>query len=76
MTADRYILNYKHDGVIREFAKYCNIPIRDAFDAYYNSTLYKEVSGGVADMHCRSDGYLAEELFLERQGAGGERSPG
>jgi hypothetical protein len=69
MTADRYILNYKHDGVIRKFAKYCDIPIRDAFDAYYSSTLYKEVSGGVADMHCRSDGYLAEELFLELQSA-------
>ena len=64
MTADRYILNYKYDGVINEFARRENIPLRKAFDIFYRSEVYKEMREGISDMHCRSDGYLAEELKI------------
>jgi hypothetical protein len=66
MTADRHILNYKLNGAINEYAKMANVPIREAFDRFYRSRLYEHISGGISDMHCRSDGYLAEELMLER----------
>jgi hypothetical protein len=68
MIANRYILNYKLYGVINEYARERNIPLRAAMDAFYNSELYNEIRGGISDMHCRSDGYLAEELQREIDG--------
>ncbi|MDR0378584.1 MAG: DUF3791 domain-containing protein [Candidatus Accumulibacter sp.] len=65
MNADKHVLIYKHAGVIQEYAAHANVPLRSAFDAYYKSNLYKEIRDGISDMHCRSDGYLAEELQLE-----------
>lgn len=35
----------------------------EAFDFFYCSITYKEVSEGISDMHCRSDEYLVEEMF-------------
>ena len=45
---------------------------------FYDSDTYLLISEGVADMHCRSDEYLADELMLEYKeqeegGGGGDR---
>ena len=32
---------------------------------FYDSETYKLISNGVADMHCLSDEYLADELLME-----------
>jgi len=37
----------------------------DALDFFYSSNVYLMISKGIADMHCRSDGYLAELLKEE-----------
>jgi hypothetical protein len=58
-------MNYKMNNVILEYAKVANIPNRKAIDIFYKSQLYLEIRQGIADMHCRSDGYLAEELARE-----------
>ncbi|MCC8071387.1 MAG: hypothetical protein LIO90_06265 [Bacteroidales bacterium] len=34
---------------------------------FYNSQLFELLQDGVADLHCRSERYLAEELKLELQ---------
>jgi hypothetical protein len=65
MSTDDYMKIYVYDGVINEYAKLANIPLREAFDKFYRSRLYSEIRRGVSDMHCRSDGYLADELQLE-----------
>jgi hypothetical protein len=39
MTANIFVLNYKHDGVIRAYAELANIPLREAFDVFYKSNL-------------------------------------
>ncbi|MDR1322164.1 MAG: DUF3791 domain-containing protein [Gracilibacteraceae bacterium] len=65
MIANRLLVGHKCDGVIKAFAALENIPLRQAFDTFYKSVLYTEIVGGISDMHCRSDGYLAEELRLE-----------
>jgi len=65
MIANRTLVAHKCASVIREYAGFANIPIREAFDTFYRSHLYKEIIHGISDMHCRSDGYLAEELQLE-----------
>jgi len=36
-----------------------------SFHTFYCSNLYTEIRNGISDMHCRADGYLAEELQLE-----------
>jgi hypothetical protein len=67
MTANRTLVWHKIDHVICEYAKLAKIPLREAFDLFYKSRLYHEITNGVSDMHCRSDGYLAEELEMEIQ---------
>lgn len=65
MIANRTLIGHKCNGVIKAYAEFSGIPLREAFDTFYKSNLYKEITGGISDMHCRSDGYLAEELQRE-----------
>jgi len=65
MTANRTLVGHKCAGVISAFAQLAGIPLREAFDVFYKSLLYTEIRDGISDMHCRSDGYLAEELQIE-----------
>lgn len=65
MTANRALVGHKCANVIKAYSELANIPLREAFDVFYRSNLYKEIRFGISDMHCRSDGYLAEELMLE-----------
>ncbi len=65
MIANRQLIGHKCDGVTNEFARVQGIPLREAFDIFYRSRLYLEIRQGISDMHCRSDGYLAEELQRE-----------
>ena len=41
--------------------------LNEATDIYYNSETANLIEEGVADLHCRSDKYLAEEVWLEHQ---------
>ena len=65
MIANRTLVGHKCAGVIKAYAKLAGIPLREAFDVFYKSNLYTEIREGISDMHCRSDGYLAEELQIE-----------
>jgi len=65
MTANRTLVGHKCAGVIKAYSEYACVPLREAFDVFYRSNLYYEIRFGISDMHCRSDGYLAEELQLE-----------
>ena len=38
-----------------------------AVDIFYNSPLLPLLEEGIADLHCRSDKYLAEEIWRERE---------
>ncbi|MDR3315111.1 MAG: DUF3791 domain-containing protein [Coriobacteriales bacterium] len=62
MIANRILVGHKCDGVIKAYAELAGISLRKAFDVFYTSNLYIEIREGISDMHCRSDGYLAEEL--------------
>ena len=65
MIANRNLVNRKCDDVIRAYSEFADISLREAFDVFYKSNLYTEIRDGISDMHCRSDGYLAEELQRE-----------
>ena len=43
------------------------IPLDEATDIYYRSETANMIEEGVADLHCRSDKYLAEEVWKEYQ---------
>jgi hypothetical protein len=59
--------------VISEYAEMTGFTLRKALDHFYNSELFIEIDEGISDMHCRSDGYLSEELALEMKKK--EKSP-
>ena len=44
-----------------------NITLQEAADIYYNSDTASLIEDGIADLHCRSDKYLAEEVWNEYQ---------
>ena len=44
-----------------------NVSLQDAADIYYNSVTANMIEDGTADLHCRSDKYLAEEVWNEHQ---------
>lgn len=44
-----------------------NVPLDKATDIYYNSETANLIEEGIADLHCRSDKYLAEEVWREFQ---------
>ncbi len=41
------------------------VSLNDATDIFYNSDTANLIEEGVADLHCRSDKYLAEEVWRE-----------
>lgn len=65
MTANPILLQKKYTRVVTLFAKKMEISLDRALELFYHSDVYQLMRDGVADMHCMSDGYLADELELE-----------
>ena len=42
-----------------------HVSLQEATDIYYESETADLIDDGVADLHCRSDKYLAEEIWAE-----------
>jgi len=55
----------KYARVVELFAQLSGMELEDALAFFYDSDTYALMSEGVADLHCRSDEYLADELMLE-----------
>lgn len=65
MEANKTILQMKYARIVAIFANESGMTLEDALQFFYDSDTYKLMSEGVADMHCRSDEYLADELMME-----------
>lgn len=65
MEADKTLLQMKYSRVVAMFAAQQGISVEDALDFFYHSETYQELREGIADLHCRSDQYVADELALE-----------
>ena len=65
MTANRLLLLHKYIRIIQLFSAESGKPLREALELFYRSETHNEMEYGISDMHCRSDGYLAEELKRE-----------
>lgn len=44
-----------------------NVPLDKATDIFYSSETASMIEEGIADLHCRSDRYLAGEVWREYQ---------
>lgn len=55
----------KYARVVALLAQELNLQLEDALSFFYDSDTYKLMSEGIADLHCRSDEYLVEELKME-----------
>ena len=67
MDADKTLLQMKFSRVVARFAEQQNIPEEKALEFFYHSETYRELSEGIADLHCRSDQYIVDELKAEFQ---------
>ena len=65
MEANETILHMKYARIIQQIAADLGISNVDAMDHFYNSRAFQLISEGIADLHCRSDRYLAEEVERE-----------
>lgn len=59
------ILSAKNARIIALLSSLLNKSIEEAADVFYNSEIAQMIQDGVSDLHCRSDEYLANEIFLE-----------
>lgn len=62
------ILQMKYARIIEAISKMEGITREEAMDLFFNSDTMQLIQDGVADLHCRSDLYLAEEVLRERAG--------
>ena len=60
------ILEAKFARIISEISKMYNVSLDDAMHMFYNSETIQLMEEGVADLHCRSEKYLAEEVWREK----------
>lgn len=60
------ILEAKYARIIEAISEMHAISLDKAMDIFYNSDIMKLLEEGIADLHCRSDKYLAEEIWNER----------
>lgn len=61
--ADRILRDMKYARIIDLIAEKQHIPLEDAMDMLYSSPLFEIIDDGTADLICRSDLYLAEEII-------------
>ena len=65
MEASRIILDMKYARTIEILAQQLHLTHEEAMDIFYNSPAFELIDKGVADLHCRSDQYLADEIIKE-----------
>lgn len=53
MNANKTILQMKYARIVKDFAGQIKIPLEDSLEFFYDSYVYKMMSDGIADMHCR-----------------------
>lgn len=59
------ILEAKYARIIEALSQLHDVSLEEAMDIFYNSPLLPLIEDGTADLHCRSDYYLAEEIWQE-----------
>lgn len=61
--ATRILRDMKYARIIELIAKKQQIPLEEAMDMLYSSSIFEIIDDGTADLICRSDIYLADEII-------------
>ena len=61
------ILGAKYARITEEMSRMYHITMEEAMDRFYSSDTLQLMEEGVADLHCRSDKYLAQEIWNEKK---------
>lgn len=61
--ATRILQDMKYARIIGLIAEKQHIPLEEAMDMLYTSPLFEIIDDGTADLICRSDIYLADEII-------------
>ena len=59
----RILRDMKYARIIELIAEKQQIPLEEAMDMLYSSRLFELIDDGTADLICRSDIYLADEII-------------
>ena len=65
MEANSVLLQKKYARIVALFAEQMQLTLDEALEFFYRSETYQELRDGIADLHCRSDQYIVDELKLE-----------
>lgn len=65
MNTKQIVLQMKYARIIKIFAQKAGLSYEQAMDVFYNSQTFSLLEKGVADIHCRSDFYIVDELWQE-----------
>lgn len=65
MDAVAILKQMKYARIIKAYAEQFGVSYYDAMKFFYRSVTFQLLEDGVADLHCRSDLYLVDELHLE-----------
>lgn len=62
------ILEAKYARIISEISQMHHVSLDEAMRLFYQSKTMQLIEQGIADLHCRSDKYLADEVWSETNG--------
>lgn len=61
------VMDIKCTNIIMEISQMYGQTLEQATDIFYNSETAELIHEGIANLHCRSDKYLAGEIWAEYQ---------
>ena len=64
------VLEAKYARIIEAISELHSVSLDEAVNIFYHSPLIPLLEEGIADLHCRSDRYLAEEIWRESRELG------
>lgn len=67
MRAHPVLLQKKYARIVTLLAERLSVTTIRALEVFYHSDTYELMREGVADMHCRSELYLVDEIIDELQ---------
>lgn len=65
MEANSILLQKKYARIVALFAEQMGLSPEKALEFFYHSETYQELRDGIADLHCRSDQYIVDDLKME-----------
>lgn len=65
MDGRRVVLQMKYARIIDGLAKKLDISIEKSMELFYASKTFEMIDNGIADLHCRSDIYLIDEIAMD-----------